>query len=164
VTGAVFSQSHTGTDRYDLLQNFTDVSNAGANTPGNMNSSPFGQPVEDPYVVIGRVLWWVFQNALGNWVWQYVRTLRPFETVLQAIFPSNPNPNQDPLLGWRPGNGPVLAPPLGTIPPPPPPFLGVPPSLGPGITLGYPTPLTEPGITLGHPVPVIPTIPTIPRE
>lgn len=45
----VFTLSETGTSRYDLLEDFYDISNTqGGQTPGHMNVYPFGQTFVDP--------------------------------------------------------------------------------------------------------------------
>jgi hypothetical protein len=45
-----FDLSQTGTDRYDLLEDFFDISNTQAGqTPGHMNVYPFGQTFVDPF-------------------------------------------------------------------------------------------------------------------
>lgn len=44
-----FNLSQSGTDRYDLLEDFKDISNTQAGqTPGHMNVYPFGQTFVDP--------------------------------------------------------------------------------------------------------------------
>jgi hypothetical protein len=64
--GAVFSQVLTGTDRYGLLEHFTDVSNTGGgNGLGNMNFYPFGQAFVDPNLRT------VFDHGGGSRVYVY---------------------------------------------------------------------------------------------
>ena len=89
---ASFSQS--GTDGpYALLVYFTDVSNADASTPGNMNFSPVGRPFQDPVwlipvaIVVGAVAITAVAVAIDN-------------GVPEAIGEANPNlagPSND---GW----------------------------------------------------------------
>ena len=89
--GAVFSQTLTGTDRYGLLQNFSDVSNTGGNTPGNMNFLPFGQAFEDPAAPDGPG-----RDSSGNWRGRGPDPrLLPQQTPPRTLFPSLfPPPNQ----------------------------------------------------------------------
>jgi hypothetical protein len=45
----VFDLNQTGTTRYDLLEDFFDISNTtGAQSPGHMNIYPFAQTFVDP--------------------------------------------------------------------------------------------------------------------
>jgi hypothetical protein len=65
-----FTLTKTGTDRYDLLEAFKDVSNTQTGqTPGHMNFYPFGQPFVDPFDPPGGYNW----RNWGTLSWEFGR-------------------------------------------------------------------------------------------
>jgi len=50
----MFDMIQTGVDRYDLLEDFYDISNMHAGRPGHMKSYSFGLPFVDPWINTGQ--------------------------------------------------------------------------------------------------------------